>query len=187
MICDVFDMDHKLFEQIFKTHYGDIYNFAYHYVMDQDDAKDLTQDTFISFYEKYSSLPAEVDPKQCLLVIAKNKCISFLRHKQVTDRHNVKYFESVIFSANTEYDTTYDDLLEQLHLAMEHLSDIQKQIIEMKLKGKEYKEISDTLKISMEQVHKQVKKAYAKVREQAGSTPKGSLGLLLFVLTELFI
>ena len=47
-------MDHKLFEQIFKTHYGDIYNFAYHYVMDQDDAKDLTQDTFISFYEKYS-------------------------------------------------------------------------------------------------------------------------------------
>ena len=179
-------MDNKLFEQIFQACYSDIYNFVYHYVMDQDDAQDLTQDTFISFYDKYSSLPAGVEPKQCLMVIAKNRCFSFLRHKHVTDRHNLKYFESEVFTAEAGYDTTYDELLEQLHLAMEHLTDLQKQIIEMKLQGKDYKEMGERLHLTTEQVHKQVKKTYARIREIVNVAPRESKGLLLLLLADLF-
>lgn len=176
-------MDGKLFEQIFKEHYSDIYNFIYHYIMDQEDAKDLTQDTFIAFFDKYASLPPDVAPKQCLLVIAKNRCVSFLRHKQVVDQHNLKYFESVVFSATTEYDTTYDELLEQLNLAMEKLSDLQKQIIKMKLEGKNYSEISDALKISPSQVHKNVKRAYDKIREDVKISPDKAMALLALCLS----
>ena len=177
-------MGKEPFEQIFKTYYSDIYNFIWHYVMDQEDAKDLTQDTFISFYNKYPSLPEDTNPKQYLLTIVKNHSVSFLRHKQVTDRHQVKYFESVVFSATTEYDTTYDELLDQLDLAMESLSDLQKQIISMKLEGKNYSEISDKLHITPSQVHKNVKRAYAKIREQMDKPEnKAICGLLAYFLT----
>ena len=69
--------------------------------MDGDDAEDLAQDVFIRFFEKYKSLPEEVNSKQYLLSIAKNQCISFLRHKNVIDRNNLKYFETLLFSATS--------------------------------------------------------------------------------------
>ena len=106
-------MDRQVVERVFKEHYSDIYNFIYHYIMDEDDAKDLAQDTFIAFMQAQDTLPPDLNVKQYLLSIAKNRCISFLRHKQVEDRHNLKYFESVVFTAATEYDTTRDELLDR--------------------------------------------------------------------------
>ena len=94
-------MQEKEFEHIFKCYYSDIYNFIYHYIMDGDDAEDLAQDVFICFFEKYKSLPEGINSKQYLLSIAKNRCISFLRHKNVIDRNNHKYFESLLFSATS--------------------------------------------------------------------------------------
>ena len=84
--------------------------------MDGDDAEDLAQDVFICFFEKYKSLPERINSKQYLLSIAKNRCISFLRHKNVIDRNNLKYFETLLFSATSEYDTTYDDLFLKLNI-----------------------------------------------------------------------
>ncbi len=146
------------FEHIFKCHYCDIYNFVYHYIMDQDDAKDLVQDVFISFFEKYKTIPEEINTKQYLLAMSKNRCINFLRHKNVIDRNNLKYFESLVFSTTSEYDTTYDDLFTKLNLAMDNLSDLQKRIVDMKLAGKNYDEISNELNVTHSQVHKKIKK-----------------------------
>lgn len=152
------------FKHIFKCYYSDIYNFIYHYVMDKEDARDIAQDVFICFFEKYDSLSEGVELKYYLLAMAKNRCISFLRHRNVVDRHNLKYFESLIFSTTTEYDTTYDELFARLKSTMENLSDLQKQIVRMKLKGKDYTEISQELNVTYSQVHKNIKKAYLKIR-----------------------
>jgi RNA polymerase sigma factor, sigma-70 family len=170
------------FEHIFKSYYSDIYNFVYHYVMERDDSEDLVQDVFISFFEKYKTIPEEINTKQYLLAMAKNRCISFLRHKNVIDRNNLKYFESLIFSTTSEYDTTYDDLFTKLNLAMDNLSDLQKQIVQMKLAGKNYEEISNELEVTHSQVHKNIKKAYMKIRSFIDKSPDNSTYLLLFYL-----
>ena len=175
-------MPEREFENIFKCHYSDIYNFAYHYIMDPDEAQDLVQDVFINFFEKYKTLPEEINTKHYLLTMTKNRCISFLRHKNVIDRNNLKYFESLIFSTTSEYDTTYDDLLMRLNLSMENLSDLQKQIIKMKLEGKEYSEISDELNVTYSQIHKNIKKAYTKIRSGIDKTINGPVDLLFFYL-----
>ncbi len=170
------------FEHIFKSYYSDIYNFVYHYVMERDDSEDLVQDVFISFFEKHKTIPEEINTKQYLLAMAKNRCISFLRHKNVIDRNNLKYFESLIFSTTSEYDTTYDDLFTKLNLAMDNLSDLQKQIVQMKLAGKNYEEISNELEVTHSQVHKNIKKAYMKIRSFIDKSPDNSTYLLLFYL-----
>lgn len=175
-------MSEREFENIFKCYYSDIYNFAYHYIMDSDEAQDLVQDVFINFFEKYKMLPEETNTKHYLLAMTKNRCISFLRHKNVIDRNNLKYFESLIFSTTSEYDTTYDDLLIRLNLSMENLSDLQKQIIKMKLEGKEYSEISDELNVTYSQIHKNIKKAYTKIRSDMDKTLHVPTDLLFFYL-----
>ncbi|WP_065219165.1 MULTISPECIES: sigma-70 family RNA polymerase sigma factor [Butyricimonas] len=175
-------MPEEKFEHIFKCYYSDIYNFVYHYIMDRDDAEDLVQDVFIGFFEKYKSIPEEINTKQYLLAMSKNRCISFLRHKNVIDRNNLKYFESLIFSTTSEYDTTYDDLFSKLNLAMDNLSDLQKRIVEMKLAGKSYEEISDELNVTHSQVHKNIKKAYSKIRSFIDKNPDESKYLLLLYL-----
>ncbi|MBC5620128.1 sigma-70 family RNA polymerase sigma factor [Butyricimonas hominis] len=175
-------MPEEKFEHIFKSYYSDIYNFIYHYIMNRDDTEDLVQDVFICFFEKYQTIPEEINTKQYLLAMSKNRCISFLRHKNVIDRNNLKYFESLVFSTTSEYDTTYDDLFTKLNLAMDNLSDLQKRIVEMKLAGKNYDEISNELNVTHSQVHKNIKKAYTKIRTYIGKNPDKSIHCLLFYL-----
>ena len=174
-------MQEKEFEHIFKCYYSDIYNFIYHYIMDGDDAEDLAQDVFICFFEKYKSLPERINSKQYLLSIAKNRCISFLRHKNVIDRNNLKYFETLLFSATSEYDTTYDDLFLKLNIAMDKLSDLQKQIVQMKLAGKDYSEMSEELGVTPSQIHKNIKKAYDKIRHYVEKSEA-----IMLILSPLF-
>lgn len=156
--------------------------------MDHDDTKDLVQDAFIYFFEKYKTIPEEINTKQYLLAIAKNRCISFLRHKNVIDRNNLKYFESLIFSTTSEYDVTYDDLFTKLNLAMDKLSDLQKQIVQMKLAGKNYTEIAEELNVTHSQIHKNIKKAYTKIRSHIDKSSDDPVYLLfLYLFIDLYI
>ena len=82
----ILTMQEKEFEHIFKCYYSDIYNFIYHYIMDGDDAEDLAQDVFIRFFEKYKSLPEEVNSKQYLLSIAKTSVlVSYATRMSLTE------------------------------------------------------------------------------------------------------
>ena len=173
-------MSKKEFEHIFKSYYSDIYNFIYHYIMDADEAKDLVQNVFISLFENYKKLPETTNIKGYLLSMSKNCCISYLRHRNVIDHHALKYFESLIFSASSKYDTTYDDLFLQLNVAMDKLSPLQKQIICMKLEGKSYAEMSAASGATLSQIHKNIKKAYDKIRQSAG-TPDTAIISLIFM------
>lgn len=98
--------------------------------------------------------------------MAKNKCIDFLRHKNIVDKNELKYFETIVFSYNSDYDTTYDELYQKLNIAIDNLSELQQAIIKMKLEGMDYNEISENLEISVSKVHKNIKKAYSEMRKQ---------------------
>lgn len=181
-------MPEKDFEHIFKEHYQDLYRFIYHYIMDSEEAQDLTQDVFIAFYENYPELPPETEEKQILLSIAKNRCLSYFRHREVIDRHSLKCFEALLFSASSEYDTTYDDLFLQLNLTLDKLSPLQQKIIELKLADKSYAEMAEELGVTLSQIHKNIKKAYEKIRQNAKSSEEDDdriVGLILLnILTR---
>lgn len=158
-------MSEKEFETIFKTYYQDIYNFIYHYVMSKEEAKNLTQDVFLAYLENQKTLPENT--KSYLLSLAKNRCISYFRHRNVMDRNALKYFESLLFSATNEYDATYDELLSQLQRNIDKLSPLQQKIIQMKLTDKNYVEMSEELGVTLSQIHKNIKKAYNKIRQNS--------------------
>ena len=52
----------------------------------------------------------------------------------------------------------------------------------MKLAGKNYVEISDELNVTHSQVHKNIKKAYTKIRSFIDNNPDNTTYILLFYL-----
>uniref|UniRef100_UPI004027BD0F sigma factor-like helix-turn-helix DNA-binding protein n=1 Tax=Butyricimonas virosa TaxID=544645 RepID=UPI004027BD0F len=77
--------------------------------------------------------------------------------------------------------TTYDDLFLKLNIAMDKLSELQKQIVQMKLTGKDYSEMSEELGVTHSQIHKNIKKAYDKIRHYVRKNET-----LMLILSPLF-
>lgn len=162
------ELFHVMFEHDFKCYYRDIYNFVYHYVMNGEEAEDLVQDVFLKFLDNYGNIPKDMNRRQYLFVIARNLCMSYFRRRSVLDHNKLKIFESLDYTSSSEYDTTYDELARVLDLSFEHLTLEQRQIIRLKLQGRDYNEISAELGISSSKVHKNIKKAYAVIKFFAG-------------------
>lgn len=73
----------KLFEEEFLPHAHSLYNFAYnHLVYDEDDAKDLVQDTMLKAYRFINSFEPGTNSKAWLFRIIKNSFINDFRRKK---------------------------------------------------------------------------------------------------------
>ena len=71
----------RLFEQEFLPHADALYTFAYHLVYNDEDARDLVQDTFFKSYRFISSYEKGTNAKAWLFKILKNSFINNYRRK----------------------------------------------------------------------------------------------------------
>ncbi len=72
-------MNNQTFEMLFKSHFKGLCYFAIRYVKDMDVAKEIVQDSFISFWEKRESIDVAKSPKSYLTTIIYNKSLNYLR------------------------------------------------------------------------------------------------------------
>merc|ERR1712054_704544 len=76
------DLERKtIFDGEFLPHLDAMYNFAYRLTFDQDDAKDLVQDTFMKAYRFINSFEKGTNAKAWLYRILKNSFINDFRKK----------------------------------------------------------------------------------------------------------
>ncbi|HXH18324.1 MAG TPA: sigma-70 family RNA polymerase sigma factor, partial [Chitinophagales bacterium] len=71
----------ELFEREFYPHVDALYNFAYHLVYNEEDAKDLVQDTYLKAYRFAESYEEGTNAKAWLFKILKNAFINEYRRK----------------------------------------------------------------------------------------------------------
>jgi RNA polymerase sigma factor (sigma-70 family) len=70
-----------IFDQEFMPHIDSMYNFAYSLTFDEDDAKDLVQDTYLKAYRFINSFEQGTNAKAWLFRILKNSFINDYRKK----------------------------------------------------------------------------------------------------------
>lgn len=75
--------DDRAFAQLVARYSGPVYRFLARMVGSNEDAKDLTQDTFLAFHKHHRTLRTDVDIHPYLFTIARRKAISFLRWRNV--------------------------------------------------------------------------------------------------------
>ncbi len=98
----------------------------------------------------------------------RNKCLNHIKHLKVQEKHitSVKSEHSEL--DNTEYEIEEEEIYRRIFAAIDKLPPRCKEVFELHLKGKKNKEIAELLRISIDTVKVQKKRAMKYLRENVG-------------------
>lgn len=153
-------------KQIFNTYYEALVQFANRFLFLKDECEDLVQDVFINLWEKENTFPDKISLKVYLYKAVRNKCYNVIKHNKVKN----KYAETTIQSL--EDDNLFlkqileEEIVRQLHKAIEILPKRKKEIIKLSLKGLKNDEIAEELDIKLQTVKTLKSQSYKILREQ---------------------
>jgi RNA polymerase sigma-70 factor (ECF subfamily) len=102
---------YRIFDHEFMPHINSMYNFAFRLTMDEDDAKDLVQDTYLKAFRFINSFQQGTNAKAWLFRILKNSFINDYRKKS-KEPAKIDYQEVETFynSEEAEADNITPDL-----------------------------------------------------------------------------
>lgn len=150
------------FESVYMTYYNELYRFAYHYIM-SDDAADLVQEVFLQVYNDDSFLSAKFNARAYLYKMVKNSCIDYLKHLSVRTKHQSAIIDT--FLNDLEYDEEQEkDMNSKIESCLDSLPMMQREIIKLRLEGRNYNEIAQLLNISVGTINTHVSRAYSFIK-----------------------
>ncbi len=172
----------RMFENEFMPHINSMYNFAYRLTFDEDDAKDLVQDTYLKAFRFITSFQAGTNAKAWLFRILKNSFINDFRKKSKqpakVDYQEVENFynsddidESITTDLRVE--TVQDMIGDEVAIALNALDvDFRTVIILCDLEGFTYEEMAKILDIPIGTVRSRLHRARNLLKEKLKSYAK---------------
>ncbi|MEJ5305184.1 MAG: RNA polymerase sigma-70 factor [Ignavibacteria bacterium] len=160
--------DEEAFKEFFFDHYNDVFRFIYRMTHNREVAKDLTQDTFLNFYNSLNKLNSSIPPNYYLFRIARNLTLNFLTRKELVSNFDPDDENSInAFFENPENDYTYNFVEDDIKKAIETLPNRCRAVFVLsRYHNLSYQEISETLEISLQTVKNQINKAIAILRKK---------------------
>lgn len=127
---------HEVFEDIYNEYNKLVCFIIKRYVKNNEDVKDLTQDTFISFYNNLNDNMYDI--KSYLVVSAKNKSLNFLKSQNVVINDD-EYIYNIY--SKEEINSEYKEIIEKMS---EYLTQFEIEIIlQHTINDLSFKEISE--------------------------------------------
>lgn len=135
---------------LFKTLYQDSFPMVKQMCLgfvngDDDVAKDLTQEVFITIWNKLDSFKGRSSYKTWIYRITVNTCLQHLRKETKKNELSISKFEHLL---TDESDTTRTEAGKDLYQAIAQLNAVDKLVIMMVLDGLEYESISEVMGIN---------------------------------------
>ncbi|MEX2335852.1 MAG: sigma-70 family RNA polymerase sigma factor [Fulvivirga sp.] len=172
----------KTFEKEFLPHIDPMYNFAYRLTFDEDDAKDLVQDTYLKAYRFIESFEKGTNAKAWLFRILKNSFINDFR-KRSKQPSKVDYQEVETFYNSGDVDeaittdlrieTVQDMIGDEISNALNSLDvDFRTVIILCDLEGFKYDEMAKILDIPIGTVRSRLHRARNLLKERLNDYAK---------------
>ena len=148
------------FKELFLSEYGRMYKAAYILLGDEDEAKDAVQDVFAKLWAGTIPLKEE-SQRTFLLTCVRNRCLNIIAHRQ-TKQEAIRLLTSEAIASET-YD---DEIVEMVNRYVdEKLTPQTSRIIKMHFdEDQSYKEISNSLDISLSAVNKHIVQGLRKLR-----------------------
>ncbi|MCE7994516.1 MAG: sigma-70 family RNA polymerase sigma factor [Roseivirga sp.] len=172
----------SIFDTEFMIHVDSMYNFAYRLTFDEDDAKDLVQDTYLKAFRFINSFERGTNAKAWLFRILKNSFINEFRKKSKqpakVDYNEVEsYYNSDDAGENITTDlrveTVQHMIGDEITGALNALPvDFRTVIILSDLEGFTYEEMSKILDIPIGTVRSRLHRARNMLREKLVSYAK---------------
>jgi RNA polymerase sigma-70 factor (ECF subfamily) len=160
----------RAFEQLYRKHARDVYQYALAVLTNPADAEDVTQQTFLNAFRAYQRGERPLRPHNWLIAIAHNVCR--MRWRAASHRPKEVALDEAPEPAASPTDDTPN--LDEILQALARLSFNQRAALVMReLEGRSYKEIAQVLDVSVGAVEALLFRARRHLRLQ-----KRSLGVL---------
>lgn len=172
----------EIFNEEFMPHIRSMYNFGYRLTLDQDDAKDLVQDTYLKAYRFIESFQRGTNAKAWLFRILKNSFINEYRKKS-KEPSKVDYQEVETYYNSEDVDrqitpdlrveSLKDMIGDEISNALNSLDvDFKTVIILSDLEGFKYEEMAKILDIPIGTVRSRLHRARNLLKEKLSEYAK---------------
>jgi len=175
----------ELFDQVFRQYARPLFYYAAKFV-DDDQAKDLVQDTFVKLWSD-QSLVITKSLNALLFTAVRNRCLQQLEKQKVRNRYAestrlVLQMEELQFYMDERSSLIEQEMEDKLNEVLNRLPDRCREIFKMsRFENKKNREIAEELDISVKAVEKQISKALATIRQEM----KDYLPLMIFLSSHL--
>ncbi|WP_343701475.1 RNA polymerase sigma-70 factor [Chitinophaga sp.] len=166
------------FETVFRTHFKSMCFYAGLLGLRPEEAAEVTQLTFMRFWERRLELRAEGRLDAYLYTALRNNCLDQLRRQK--KRGVMEAVPEDALSANPDW-LAYKELEQRFREVLDSLPHQMKQVFTLsRLEGMKYKEISAALNISVKTVETQMTRALKRLRTDL----KDYMPFLLFLFLQ---
>lgn len=154
------------FETIYKTYYHRLYYYSFQIIKEEETSKDIINDVFEKIWSQRNKL-FEDTLSSYLYMIVRNKCIDYLRHKNVEQQYAELY--DIIVSDDSEDYGLYEDRLLLIEKIIAGLGEPTKSIFtKCYFDNKKYVEVAQEYGISSSGVKKHIMKVLGLIRKECG-------------------
>jgi len=159
--------DERAFQALFKKYYSAMCHFARQFLNDSELAEETVQDMFVKIWEKRASLNIETSVKHYLFRSVRNQCLNQIQHEKIKKQ----YASMVLESAHQDIDPGHYyievGLFQRIEKSIESLPPKRQEIFRLsREQGMKYKEIAETLNISVKTVEAQMGLALKHLRDE---------------------
>jgi RNA polymerase sigma-70 factor (ECF subfamily) len=159
------DLTREEFKNTFDTHFESVRNYIYYRSGDKELANDVTQETFIQFWEKMSEKDYIGNKKGLLFKMANDIFISAYRKKQASMKFQVLNNHEEFFQSPEE-ELTFKETMINYENALANLPEKQRTVFLLnRMDGLKYHEIAMNLGLSIKAVEKRMKFALQTLRK----------------------
>jgi RNA polymerase sigma-70 factor (ECF subfamily) len=158
--------DEGVFEQVFKTHYKNLYAYALTILKEEHEADEVVQQVFFKLWERSEKLHVSGPLAAYLYRAVHNESLNFLKHQKVKETHRLHV--AYAMKNNTQQPQALSKELEQkFREALNALPEQCRTVFQLsRFEDMKYREIADKLQISVKTVENHMGKALKILRTQ---------------------
>lgn len=159
-------MQKDQFQNQVLVHKDQMYRLAQRILRNEEDAKDIVQDSFVKLWSKRKVLGNIKSIKSFTLTMVRNACIDHIRkHKPETDKE--QQINSKSDFQNPEKQLEVSDQLSKVKTIINQLSEQQREVIQLReIEGLEYHEISEITGLSSNNLRVIISRARKEIKMQ---------------------
>lgn len=157
--------DSAAYHEFYRRNRNKVMGFAFRFLKDKEEAKELTQEIFVSLWEKREKIDPSKNSGALLLVMVRNRFLDSLKRKASQSRYIETEYQIEPSVSTTDDYINFKDCGEIASLAI-HALPKQAKIIYLLSRdnGWSHKEISEHMQISKKTVNNQITKSLRHIR-----------------------
>ena len=161
----VSDAGSVVFENVFKSEFKNLHNYACTILKDEAAAEEIVQQVFYKLWEKRESLNELQSVTAYLYRSVHNECLNYVKHSKVKAAHKAHAVYAGKEAVNPSDPVIQKELQQRIETAINELPEQCRAIFQMsRFEDLKYREIAEKLGISVKTVENQMGKALRTLR-----------------------